>query len=214
MRSALLAAGLALASGICAQEEPYYRNQSAPFNLVLSSRNKTLDGSKLYACHEGAAIEGLCVAKTAPASSGVFTLVPLSPVTHLERNYTDINGPPQDSETGYTGLITWLLVGGNFVTSSSLQLQPSATSNVAVPLFFPGPEGYANFGFDKDDRLFVPSYIDDTVTPPVYRKERLYRWYACLTNAGYVYETLAWVVGTCKPQNPTCEKVTVKRVFI
>jgi hypothetical protein len=38
-----------------------YTNQSATFNLVLCSSNSTLNGSLLGACHEGAAIEGLCL---------------------------------------------------------------------------------------------------------------------------------------------------------
>ncbi len=38
-----------------------FTSQSKPFNLVLSSSNKTLNGGLLGACHEGAAIEGLCV---------------------------------------------------------------------------------------------------------------------------------------------------------
>lgn len=44
------------------------QNQSAPFNLVLSSANATLNGSLLDACHEGAAIEGLCLG-AAPTDS-------------------------------------------------------------------------------------------------------------------------------------------------
>jgi hypothetical protein len=53
-----------------------YTNQSKPFNLVLSSSNKTLDGALLGACHEGAAIEGLCFfsgPKNASASYNQYT---------------------------------------------------------------------------------------------------------------------------------------------
>ena len=50
---------LALAFGV-SQAVAQNTNQSAAFNLVISSANKTLDGTFLGACHEGAAFEGLC----------------------------------------------------------------------------------------------------------------------------------------------------------
>ncbi|PBP22198.1 hypothetical protein BUE80_DR006985 [Diplocarpon rosae] len=201
MRFSLLA-GLAFATAISAQD-PYYRNQTAPFKLVLSSHNKTIDGSYLYACHEGAAIEGLCVAKSVSSYSGAFTF-----------NYTDINGPPSYPEFGYLGLITWELQGSNFNVSSSLNLDNSPTSNVAVPLFYPGDQGFTNFAFDKGNKLFVAGFLDNTVSPPAYKAKAYYRWYVCLTNAGYTYTTLAWSVGSARPENPSCDSVDVKRVFI
>ena len=48
-------AALALAGFAAAEIE------SKPFHLVLSSSNKSLDGKKLDSCHEGAAIESLCI---------------------------------------------------------------------------------------------------------------------------------------------------------
>ena len=48
-----------LSSPLVAQSN--YPNQSAPFALVLSSANETLNGAKLFSCHAGAAIEALCV---------------------------------------------------------------------------------------------------------------------------------------------------------
>lgn len=125
-----------------------------------------------------------------------------------------MNGPPANAETGYTGLVTWLLRGGNFEVSSSLNLAPTPDTNVAVPLFQPGDQGYANFAFDSKDRLLVPSYLDNTVSPPVFKTQLLRRWYVCLTRVGYFYQTLAWTVGSAEPENPSCRKVSVKRVFI
>ena len=58
MRGTIIAGALAFAAGVKAQ---YYANQSAPFYLVLTSQNTTLNGSTLVSCHEGAAIEGLCI---------------------------------------------------------------------------------------------------------------------------------------------------------
>jgi hypothetical protein len=36
--------------------------QSKPFNLVIQSAKKSINGEKLTACHSGAAIESLCLA--------------------------------------------------------------------------------------------------------------------------------------------------------
>lgn len=49
--SSLLFSGLAVA-----------QTQSKPFNLVVKSDDKSLDGAALAACHSGAAIESLCIA--------------------------------------------------------------------------------------------------------------------------------------------------------
>jgi hypothetical protein len=41
-----------------------------------------------------------------------------------------------------------------------------------------------------------------------------YRWYVCTTLVtSYTYSTLAWVLGSHSPQNPSCVKVDVVRVF-
>jgi hypothetical protein len=71
-----------------------YTNQSAPFNLVLCSSNATLNGALLGACHEGAAIEGLCpsIGGNASASYNQFNF-----------NYTSEQTP--DPVFGITGLL-------------------------------------------------------------------------------------------------------------
>lgn len=192
--------GLAFAAGTYAQ---YYANQSAPFYLVLDAKNTTINGSYLTACHEGAAIEGLCLGgKTAPGAYGTYNF-----------NYTAQQTP--DPKLGYSGLIVWELHGGNFNVSSGLQLAIPPTSDYGVPEFFPGDDGaLTSFGFDKEDRLFIFGYQDNSVSPPVYKTKAYYHWFACLTNVGYTYQTLAWAVGGGKPENPSCMKTTVKRVFV
>jgi hypothetical protein len=63
--------------------------------------------------------------------------------------------------------------------------------------------------------MYVLSTTDDTVDPPVDTEEKVKQWYVCTTDVGYVLETLAWVIGKqATPQNPTCQKVEVKRVWI
>jgi hypothetical protein len=96
-----------------------------------------------------------------------------------------------------------------------MQLSISPTSNVAVPLLQPSTTGQA-VAFDDDNKLTILSSQDDTKPPPNYACTPLYNWYACNTYAGYSYQTLAWVVGNAAaiPQNPTCQKVDVVRVFV
>ncbi|TVY36589.1 hypothetical protein LSUB1_G007001 [Lachnellula subtilissima] len=208
MRGTIIAGTLAFVAGVNAQ---YYTNQSAPFNLVLTSQNTTLNGSTLGSCHEGAAIEGLCVAGnvdnefTGPlnSDSGAYTF-----------NYTTTQAT-EPTGVNVTGLLTWLLVGGNFETSSPMQLDPVPTSNVAVPLLEPSEEGQL-VAFDADNKLVIMRTVDDTQPLPNYSSKALSNWYACTTDSGYLYQTLAWVVGTetAVPQNPTCQKVEVVRVFV
>jgi len=61
---------------------------------------------------------------------------------------------------------TYELRGGNFNLSSPMSISSGLTSNVAVPLFLPDPNQYTSIGFDKDNKLFIPQYYDDTVVPP------------------------------------------------
>jgi hypothetical protein len=196
MRASIIASIFAFtASQVTAQ----YLNQSAPFYLVLHSHNSTYDGATLDACHEGAAIEGLCYAGKLTNTSQTYTFNTSSDAT-------------PDPVLGLPGTLNFELRGGNFNLSSPLEITADITSNVAVPEFTPG-EGSTNLGFDKEGKMFVFGYIDDTVTPPAYKQQAFYRWYVCLTEAGYLYTTLAWVVGTHSPENPSCVKVDVLRVF-
>ena len=58
MRTSSISLGLAIAAATVLAQQT---NQSAPFDLVLSSSNSTINGSVLESCHEGAAIESLCL---------------------------------------------------------------------------------------------------------------------------------------------------------
>jgi hypothetical protein len=67
-------------------------NQSAPFNLVLSAANTTINGSLLDACHEGAAIEGLCLGG-APTDS------------YAQYNFNYTAQDPSSSSSGISGTV-------------------------------------------------------------------------------------------------------------
>ena len=117
MRTSLIIGLLALAT---TQVSAQYNVTSKPFSLVVISKtNHKLNGTALYACHEGAAIEGLCTGGSPSPSSKQF---------HF--NTSDNS----QSESGY---LAWTLKGGNFELSEAMELSYSPSSNVAVPLFMP-----------------------------------------------------------------------------
>jgi hypothetical protein len=100
-RAILSATCLALATIASAQNV----TQSPPFQLILLSDCDTYNGSALYACHEGAAIEGLC---TGNVSS------PVEDYNTFGFNYTTYEGETVDPNVGQMGTVTWELHGSNF----------------------------------------------------------------------------------------------------
>lgn len=108
MRSTTLISLLALGLGTSLTTAQFL-NQTAPFNLVLRSLNDTINGSTLGACHEGAAIEGLCLGSSSPGT--LFTL-----------NYTTNFTP--DPAYGTEGYLTYELRGGNVCISILLLFTP------------------------------------------------------------------------------------------
>lgn len=185
MKATILAFFAAVAGTAVAQDEPYYNISSKPFHLVVkSATNRTLDGLTLFACHEGAAIEGLCL-------SGNRRLRTADVFNFNTSSYQE----PTNSAIGDPGILTWLLptVGANY--SSALTLSANPTSNVGVPLFFPGDTNAQQVAFDKKGLLNIQGYADDSVFPidTTDGPKAYYRWYICVTNVGYTYTTLAWV---------------------
>ncbi|KAG9237457.1 hypothetical protein BJ875DRAFT_453764 [Amylocarpus encephaloides] len=197
MRSTLLAGLLAFAVSKVTSQDTYWSVQSKPFFLVLKSHNQTINGSYLYPCHEGAAIEGLCLGEKRADDYGQFT------------HNTSAQTPLPTS-----GLLTWELRGFNFNVSSAMRFQYNDASNVAIPLFFPGNSDYNAVNFTEAGVMNILSYQDDTKPLPNYSGGPLCRWYICTTYYGYLYQTLAWVMGEGKPQNPTCQKVEVIRQWV
>jgi hypothetical protein len=138
-------------------------NQSKPFNLVLSSQDKTLNNQKLTACHTGAAIESLCLTSGASGESQTFYY-----------NYTTETTPT-------SGILIWNLNVTTFIESEAMAFNYDPSTNVALPLFSPGDETTQQVVFDSKNSLLVPIYLDDTVTPPasVYPPKNTSRWFVC-----------------------------------
>lgn len=95
-----------------------------------------------------------------------------------------------------------------------MQLYTEPSTNVALATITP-ESSFTQIGFDKSNSMYIPSYYNDMVSPPVDGKQRkLYRWWICEYNySGYVYNDLCWQQGHYPPENPTCQKVDVMRSF-
>lgn len=97
-----------------------------------------------------------------------------------------------------------------------MDIYPDASTNVGVALFGLGDE-FFYVSFDSNHYMVYKSYYDDCTNPPTDNNNptNLDRWYICLiTELGYTYYQLSWVYGSEDPQNPTCQKVSVERVFV
>lgn len=179
--------------------------QSKPFNLVIQSDKKAINGQKLAACHSGAAIESLCLAG---GSGSEFYL-----------NTTKGSQSPIKGLKPSGALIWNLPIGGDepTVESEPMSFYVDPSTNVAQPMFQPSYD-QQQVMFDKEGLMGIYSYLDDTVTPPTGDKVKVLKnWYVCETYySAYQYRTLNWVVGNgkAKPQNPSCVKVQVHRKFI
>ncbi len=73
--------------------------QSKPFNLILKSDNKDVDGKFVGSCHAGAAIESLCI-----GDKGVT----------MHHNTTQ-GSTPLDGFSSASGVLTWTLPGSKFI---------------------------------------------------------------------------------------------------
>ncbi|KAH6652334.1 hypothetical protein BKA67DRAFT_573601 [Truncatella angustata] len=198
---ALLFSALSLAA---AQQN--YPVQSAPFNLVLSSStNSSLNGIKLAACHTGASVESLCLFDGGRDSTYTF--------------YFNTTTDTPDPTTLQTGLVTWTLEPSTINFNEALSFQYNTASNLAFPLIWPSLDTVQEFAFTDEEHLAVPAYVNDAIEPPTtYRGGVTFwdnRWQICQTYwQAYAYTALQWTLGGGAPQNPSCDAVTVSRVFI
>lgn len=173
--------------------------QSAPFNLILSSTNETLDGSQLSSGHAGAAIEELLI--------GNQTIVQ-SPSTIF--NFNETVYPGQTSPA--TGKLVWELHGGNFNVSQALGFSYNPFFDSAVPQFGASLATPLSFT-DANELVYYQFQYQGTATEYV----AVDRWYACQLsaerNVGYEYFAIVWGLGSRAPTDLTCQKVSIKRVF-
>ncbi len=213
--SSLLLSSLAAADDI----------QSKPCKLVLDSEDGSINGKTISSCHSGAAIEGLCIGESAPDAYSTYYLNTTQGSTGSPvQGYSDSgklvwNLPVRKSNCpSFTSLAVTNLCGyiEGQAESEAMEFYYDPSTNVAHPLFEPSYTAtYVAFS-DEDSEMAIFSYVDDTVNPPKAGPfKALKQWYACTTYySGYSYFTLNWAVGNGKPQNPSCVKTEVKRVFV
>ncbi len=163
----------------------------------------------LGACHQGAAIEGLC-----PTRETVHD--PPTPYTTFYHNISSV-GNETTIAANVEGVLSWILrAWGGLNVPSAMSLPFNSASNLANPTFYPGVDKYDLIAFEEDGCAYIKTALDDTVSPPAYfnPSRKVKNWYICLTKWSYLYYTLSWKVGlTGQPQNPSCQKVDVIRVF-
>ncbi|KAF2660793.1 hypothetical protein K491DRAFT_16300 [Lophiostoma macrostomum CBS 122681] len=210
----LLFALLSFVAHTLAQEFAF---RSPRFNLIYLSDDLVLNGTLASTCHEGAAIDGLCGTN----ASVLPSLVERQVFTHNTSD--EFKGIPNPD---FPGALSWTwLLGSNKTVESVMAFQYTPSSNVAPLNFMPKDPGTATaVSFDPCNNMYIQRAIDDTVVPPPpasgdQSTSRLlmkdYHWYICQDVDRYRYMALSWKVGAFgRPQNPTCKKVLVKRVFL
>src|SRR5579871_3750417 len=100
--------------------------------------------------------------------------------------------------------------------SEAMFMDYNPSSNIAIPMFSPTSENAQIVDFNDNNNMYIPAGGDDMLVPPnTNAPPNLTRWYVCETNVGYNYTTLAWLLGDDSlPENSSCVKVDVKRVFV
>ncbi|KAI0397071.1 hypothetical protein F5Y17DRAFT_471153 [Xylariaceae sp. FL0594] len=189
-----------------------------PFALRITGKQDSAIDGYAWACHAGAAIEGLCYVAGSSAVEG--------DVYEFYYNYTLHDG------IVYPGAISYeFLFGGGeddqaqaASLPSFLRLYPNWASNVHIALLPPSTAEGTIFSLDFDTGFFyMGDIVDDThfynATPPappgqpgtgthsnISNFHICYQW-----TGGYWLRSLAWVAGLegYPPQNPSCEPVNL-----
>jgi hypothetical protein len=179
---------------------------SPKFHLMVQSKNATLNGTVLIACHAGAATKALC-------TTNITVYDQPSWAVHQTTFYHNTSSSANTTVNQPGKLCYDQLVNGNESVPSTMSLPYSTASNISVPIITPGSQGVPDMVlFDKFGRMGIRQIMNVTTYPPTQKKETYRNWHVCVTYWAYRYETLAWVDGK-KANNPTCQKVEVKRVF-
>ncbi|KAF1833931.1 hypothetical protein BDW02DRAFT_551553 [Decorospora gaudefroyi] len=164
----------------------------------------------LGACHQGAAIEGLCL------TNDTLT-TPARPYTTFYHNVSSQSGNTVNADNTL-GVLGWHLTLGALRVPSAMNFDYDPGSNLATPVIMPGQSRYEPVAFEAGtNHMYIPVKQNDQVSPPepYLPPLKLKNWFNCLTRYSYTYETLAWKVGmTGEPQNPTCTAVEVHRVWV
>lgn len=202
---------VALAAAATVSAQTTYLNQTGPFALkVANSANDTLNGRVLYACHAGAAQEGICLGGSDPSPN-------YSSVFYYNTSTSNTTASVPDS-----GLLVWNLPiqmpDADHVSQAASITAFRLGTNVVVPYFF--FETGTPMHFTDDGKLVILDWYDDsTLVDGQYPNwNQTYtvfnNWYVCYTLVGnYYYTALSWVTAGA-PHDPTCQKVDVVKATL
>ncbi|GAP90527.1 putative cell wall protein RHD3 [Rosellinia necatrix] len=184
-------------------------NIIGPFALRITGKADSSVNGYAWACHAGAATEGLCYAEGDAAVSGS--------VYEFYYNYTYFENFNYPGSISY--VFSYLDADGTAIrVPSFVYLYPNWASNVHLALIPPGTDGGTPVSLDFDTGFFyMGSLLDDSAwnaTAPtaetaahnVSNFHLCYQW-----TGGYWYRSVAWVSGRegTAPQNPSCEPVNL-----
>ncbi|KAE8844339.1 hypothetical protein PTNB73_03612 [Pyrenophora teres f. teres] len=141
------------AAAIASAQDPFYNITTPPFNLLIASEDHSIN-TTLSACHVGAALESLCL------SNGNFGSSP-TPLRAAEFQFnTSIYSQTAEPPILATGILTWWLrtdVDTKYSSSASFSYDP--TTDLALPIIFPGEENAILLSWDAQNKLTIQSYI-------------------------------------------------------
>ena len=172
--------------------------------LVLTHHSQVIG-----ACHQGAALEGLCPTDDTPGSQP-------QPYTTFYHNVSSYSGQlPNADDT--QGMLYWTLHANNgaLIVPSAMRFWINPTSNVAIMMFAPGDSQYNLVSFEAGSgAMYIPLRHDEntgqSIDPPI----KLKNWYMCKSAYSARLITMVWRIGTKgEPDDPTCYRVDVKRVW-
>ncbi|KAI4649484.1 hypothetical protein J4E93_003804 [Alternaria ventricosa] len=174
-------------------------NPSALF-LILTDSSYALG-----ACHWSAPYAGLCL-------SNDTTATPARPFTTFYHNLSSYNIDNQ----GILNLPVSLW-GRDDPVSSAMRFDYEAGTNLVEMTFALRTDIYQLVCFEEDDAsMYIAIDEDDTgkVRDWVFPPKKVKNWYMCPSRYNFKLWTLAWKIGVVgEPQNPTCSKVDVVRVW-
>ncbi|KAI1822730.1 hypothetical protein F4861DRAFT_373634 [Xylaria intraflava] len=179
-----------------------------PFALRVTGKKDTTVNGYAWACHAGAATEGLCyTAGSSPVSGAQY---------EFYYNYTFYES---DSYPGFISyVVTYQGDSGEPVhVPSFMRIIPVWSSNVHLALITPDVESGTPVSLDFDAGLFfMRSLYDDShwnATAPsgqsgidVANFQLCYQW-----TGGYWYQSIAWLSGlpSASAQNPSCQSINL-----
>lgn len=166
----------------------------------------------LGACHEGAAIEGLCLSESRFDDIGPSRY----PFYHIVSNSQN----PAANAFDIPGTMIWILQTTEWAVPSAMHFFSQSDTNQQNMIFTPSVESTSYVSFDKAGRMYRQKDSNgDWIAPDTRNSSesstRHESWYICLTHYNYAITSLVWVDGDAPiPQDSTCQSVGVQRLWV